>query len=250
MCRELAHWTEGKTIVQLEGVDNGGVLLHKNIRKCFRRGKYCILPIGTMYVVIHFRMTGKVVLIEEERKFVRRKMILCDGAAIGIVDQRRFSTFEILNKASYISRFEPFGEEVWPIHRCGNWYYERFGQRKGNVKALLLRQDIIFGLGNIMCSEVLFRIRCHPQTPAFLVSMEMWEALDGAIHNFVADVLEEEGGSEIQFVSQGGSLPTSFRVYGRQGEPCMNCSHSIVQFKMGGRATYVCPKCQNNHTKR
>lgn len=244
MCRRLAQWTKGKNIVRIEGVDNADVLLHKNIRKCFRRGKYCILLIGEMCAVIHFRMTGKVVLLDRERRFLRRKLILDDGTQIGIIDQRRFSTFEIFCGDEYAEKFSSLGDEVWPIHRNGDWYRDRFGERKGIIKPLLLRQDIVSGLGNIMCSEILFRTRCHPQMIANQISTNIWDSFDAAIHDYIDSVLTEEGSSEIQYVSQGGAVPKSFLVYGRHGEPCPKCMNPISHWKMGGRATFACSICQ------
>ena len=74
MCRNLERWTKGKSIVATEGIDNASHILQKNIRSCFRRGKYCILSVGDFFIVIHFRMTGKVVLLRGERKFLRKKL--------------------------------------------------------------------------------------------------------------------------------------------------------------------------------
>ena len=244
MCRNVRRWTTGKTIVATEGIENASQILHKNIRTCFRRGKYCVLSIGALFVVIHFRMTGKVVLLHEERKFLRKKLILNDGTEIGILDQRKFSTFEIMSSAELDNRFTGLGEEVWPVHRSAQWYHSKFAHRRSVLKALFLRQDIVAGLGNIMCSEICFRMRCNPQKKASTLSIEQWGLLDGAIHEFVEQVLSEEEGDEIYFVSQGGSLPKSFLVYGRKGQPCRACNESIVQWQMSGRATYSCPKCQ------
>ena len=244
MCRNLTRWTQGKTIVATEGIENETLILHKNIRTCFRRGKYCILPIGSFFVVIHFRMTGKVVLLKENRRFLRRKIRLHDGMEIGILDQRKFSTFEILNEEEFSQRFTILGAEVWPIHRSGQWFQERMGKSRSTLKNLFLRQDIIAGLGNIMCSEVCFRMRCNPQTKAKQLTLHQWDTLGESIHDFVGQVLQEEGGDEIQYVSQGGELPKSFLVYGRTGDPCVECKTPIIQWQMGGRSTYACPSCQ------
>ena len=76
------------------------------------------------------------------------------------------------------------------------------------------------------------------------LSLDQWGLLDGAIHEFVGQVLSEEEGDEIHYVSQGGSLPKSFLVYGRRGLPCIECTASIIHWQISGRATYACPKCQ------
>ena len=245
MSRNLECWTKGKSIVATEGIDNASYILQKNISSCFRRGKYCILSVGDFFIVIHFRMTGKVVLLRGERKFLRKKLILDDGMEIGILDQRKFSTFEVLTSQEYNNRFINLGEEVWPIHRDAAWYRERLSNRRSTIKSLFLRQDIIAGLGNIMCSEICFRIRCHPQRKASEIQMEQWKLLDKAIHEFVGQVLSEEEGEEINYVSQGGALPKSFLVYGRAGQPCIECGATIVQWQMSGRATYACLSCQS-----
>ena len=143
MCRNVHRWTKGKTIVATEGIENASQILHKNIRKCFRRGKYCILSIDSFFVVIHFRMTGKAVLLKEKRRFLRKKIMLDDGTNIGILDQRKFSTLDILSAKEFEQRFTNLGEEVWPMHRNGQWYQSRLAHRRSTLKALLLRQDIL-----------------------------------------------------------------------------------------------------------
>ena len=245
MCRNLTHWTENKKFTSIDGLKDAASILQKKIGACYRRGKYCILPVGEYFVVIHFRMTGKIVRLDTPRKFVRMCFFLDDGQQIALLDQRRFATVDILTKQEYLERMEAIGDEIWPKNHSGEWFAEKFSSSHARVKSLLLRQDIIAGIGNIMASEICFRMRCDPKKLANCVTTEQWGRMNDAIHDFVHAVLDEESGPEILFVSQGAPLPKSFLVYGRAGQACVYCQKPILHFTMNGRSTYACGACQD-----
>ncbi len=247
MCRNMTRWTESKKIIEIHGINDGEKLLYKQIKRCIRRGKYCIVPIGDLFWVIHFRMTGKVVRLDGERRFLRVRLVLSDGMEIGIVDQRRFATYDVCSAEELRLKLFKLGEEVWPNNHSSEWFKEKFSHSKASLKSLLLRQDIVAGVGNIMASEICFRMRCDPRTPAKDMKQKHWDAFDSAIHGFVNAVLCEEAGDEIKFVHEGKkrTYPNSFWVYGQEGKPCVVCSGPIVHWKMNGRATYACQTCQS-----
>jgi formamidopyrimidine-DNA glycosylase len=246
MCRNMARWTESKKMIEIHGIKNGEELLHTEIQRCFRRGKYCVVPIGNRYWVIHFRMTGKLVRLEGERRFLRVRIVLDDGMELGILDQRRFATYDIISHKELEHKFSKLGDEVWPTHHSEQWFQDRLRHSKASLKSLLLRQDIVAGVGNIMASEICFRMRCDPRTRGQDIQLKQWKSINDAIHDYVNAVLLEEEGDEITFVHEGKKmlLPQSFMVYGRSGLPCVVCSTPIVHWKMNGRATYSCPRCQ------
>ena len=107
----------------------------------------------------------------------------------------------------------------------------------------MLQQDRIAGIGNIMASEICFRMGIDPRTRCQALLTADWEKLGVGLHQFVDAVIAEESSPELTFVSQGGTLPRAFRVYGREGESCQ-CGAKIQSFKLGGRSTFWCARCQ------
>ena len=228
MSRNIRKWTEGQSFVSIDGLSNTQSLLQKKIGKTFRKGKNCIVPVENNFLLIHFRMTGKMLKSQKKQRFERYRFVLDNGVELCFVDQRRFGTIQLISQDELSTVLSRLGPEIWPANRTAKWYVEQLGHMKGAVKNAFMRQELLAGMGNIMASEVCFRMKCHPERSCDQLSKAQWERISPSIHSFVSAVLKEEGGDEIHFVSQGGSLPNSFCVYGRAGELCAVCQNKIV----------------------
>ena len=120
-------------------------------------------------------------------------------------------------------------------------------RKRGAIKAALMDQAVIAGLGNVYSDEVLFRARLHPQHRASELSEDEVEQLHASIVAELQRGLELGGSSEMAFVhldGSEGSYQEGFQVKGRKGKPCFVCATPIERVKVSGRGTYFCPRCQ------
>lgn len=253
MSRQLHRWLAGAPL-SLEildpKLDPSGALAAwagGHLRRAYRRGKYSLLVGDEAALVLHFRMTGKVTRVQGEMPKYARALLRSPKAEVAFCDARRFGTLELvpLDELHAWERSKKIGEEPWPELRSGEWWWERLGALRKPVKAALLAQDRVCGLGNILASEVLFQARVAPTRRACDVGVEEWDAISQALHQTVNGILEREQGEEIRYVNQGGSPQAAgFLVYGQQGEPAPCCGAPIARSVEAGRSTYWCPHCQ------
>ena len=216
------------------------------VRRAFRRAKYAILEGENDALVLHFRMTGKVLRGTELPKYTRARFV-GERETVNFIDMRRFGTIERVPTAELEDFFEQkkLGAEVWPEARDGAWWQAQFDGIRSPVKAALLRQDRVTGLGNILASEVLFHARVAPDRSTADVTVEEWDALAKALHQTVKTILATGAGDEIAYINEGASPEESgFFVYQRDGKPAACCGGLIERRVDAGRATFWCPTCQ------
>ena len=135
---------------------------------------------------------------------------------------------------------EPTGEVT------GAWLKQKFAGRTAPVKAMLMDQRVIAGLGNIYACEALYRARIDPRKPAGKVSRAKLEALAGAIPEVLDEAIAAGGSTLKDFVQPDGELgyfSKSFDVYDREGKPC-GCGGTVKRIVQAGRSTFFCPRCQ------
>lgn len=260
MTRALDRWTRGRTLTALVVRDprvltgDPTSIAGAVVRGAGRRAKYCLLDLGEQTLVLHFRMTGKLVALEsdqEERAQTRLRLEL-DGAgpaAVTFVDSRCLGEAWVLPTAELAAFLDSrkLGPEPWPERHDGAWWAEALAGLRGPVKPALLRQDRVAGLGNICACEALWRARIDPRTPVPDLRPPQWRALAQAVPDFIDHVLATEGAlhqaqGELAYVNQGG--PNPFDIYGRGGEPCPRCGTPVERLVQSGRGTWWCPACQ------
>lgn len=260
MCRALDGWTAGRSLVGVTPVDPGLVdapqrLQGQRIEGARRRGKYLLLQLDTHALALHLRMTGKVVAWRADEGIRQgcRLLLHLSGprppAAVALVDPRRLAQAWIVS-TEQLSRWledRGLGPDAWPDRRSGAWWAQRMAGLRGPIKAALLRQDRVAGLGNIAATEVLWRAGIHPARPVPSLVPADWEALAVAVPDYVDQVLAHEGAEmqrqgELSYVNQGG--PNPFDLYGRAGQPCPRCGTPVQRNTLAGRGTAWCPRCQ------
>jgi formamidopyrimidine-DNA glycosylase len=129
----------------------------------------------------------------------------------------------------------------------GKLLYEQTRQRSAAVKQVLLAGDIVVGVGNIYCSESLFRAGINPKTPARRIGLARYEKLAQAIRDVLAEAIVQGGSTLRDFISvngQSGYFQQTYFVYDRTGIPCRVCGTPIRQIKQGQRSTFYCVQCQ------
>lgn len=252
MTRRLDAWLADAPL-QLElldaKLDPSGALrslptLH--VQRVFRRAKYSIIEGVDDALVLHFRMTGKVLRGAELPTYTRARFV---GAreTVNFIDVRRFGTIERIptDELEAFFKKKKLGAEVWPELRDGAWWQAQFEGIRAPIKAALLRQDRVTGLGNILASEVLFHARVAPDRSTADVTVAEWDALAKALHQTVKTILSTGAGDEIAYINEGASPEESgFFVYQRAGDAAACCGAPIERRVDAGRATFWCPTCQ------
>jgi formamidopyrimidine-DNA glycosylase len=213
-----------------------------------RRAKYGLIHTDRSDTMIfHLGMSGSW-RIDHERLEKHDHLLLetDDGRRVTLNDPRRFGSVDLVPTAG-LDAWPPFaalGPE--PFDLDARWFRERFKGRTAPVKALLLDQRIVAGLGNIYACEALYRARIHPARAAGSLSLKRLERLAEAIPAVLDEAIAAGGSSLKDFVSPDGTLgyfSSRFAVYDREGRPC-ECGGTVRRIVQGGRSTFYCPKCQ------
>lgn len=223
----------------------------RKIEDLTRRGKYLLFHLsGGRVLVVHLRMTGQLVYHPPEAqpgapaKHTHAVFRLDDGATLHYVDPRRFGRLRI---APAPAQPEGLGPEPLDGTFSPAILRERLSRRRGRIKALLLDQGFLAGLGNIYADEALYRAGIHPERPADRLTAREVQALYHAIREVLAEAIRYRGTSIVNYVDgQGrpGEFQLRLNVYGRAGEPCPSCATPIARTRVANRGTYFCPRCQ------
>ena len=224
-----------------------------------RRGKYLIVRFESgRALLIHLRMTGSLLhapsgeLPDDPHR--RAVVSLDDGSDVAYRDVRRFGTWLLLEPDevdAYVDSkvgAEPLAEAYKAKHLA-----EKLAHRKGPIKAVILDQRTVAGVGNIYADEALWRARIHPLTPANELEPDDVKALHRAVRKALELGIARQGSTLSDYRTpsgESGSMQHEFKVYGRDGDPCERCGTPIDKIRVGGRGTWYCPSCQRYAAKR
>jgi formamidopyrimidine-DNA glycosylase len=218
-----------------------------------RRGKYLIFRFESGLVLLaHLRMTGSFVHARSgeagETLHTRAVVRLDDGSDVMYRDVRRFGTWLVLRGDEldeYLaSRLgdEPFEREFSPRRLA-----ERLAGRRAPIKAAILDQRTLAGMGNIYADEALWRARIHPRRLAGELTGPEVRALHRGIRDALAAGIARQGATLRDYRmpdGERGRMQHEFKVYGCDGEPCPRCRTPIEKTRIAGRGTWFCPACQ------
>ncbi|HVF79859.1 MAG TPA: bifunctional DNA-formamidopyrimidine glycosylase/DNA-(apurinic or apyrimidinic site) lyase, partial [Solirubrobacteraceae bacterium] len=276
--RRLAPLVEGRTPRSLQVLDPKwcqplhpqelrDALEGRTVKRLSRRGKYLIWEAeDEVYLLMHLRMTGTVLLDPPPETLYTRVRFALDkppsvgsaGSAAGggqaahvltFCDPRRFGTGELALGYDDLEEFldarlgvEPLSPDFTTEH-----LYLQTRKRRTPIKALLLDQRRVAGVGNIYANEALFRARIHPLRSAGLLKRTQVAALrDAVVASLEAGIVA--GGATIDDFRHPdgvmGAFQNEFLVHSREGEPCTVCGTPVRKFVAAGRGTYACELCQ------
>jgi formamidopyrimidine-DNA glycosylase len=208
-----------------------------------RYGKFILVALqGGGYLVIHLGMTGRLLLGGEPGKHTHAILTLDRGVLL-YDDSRQFGCLQY--SAEFPARVAKLGPE--PLEVSLGEFVAALGRRKTRIKALLLNQAFLRGLGNIYADEALFRAGLHPLAMASRIRGERARRLHEAIGTVLREAIEAGGSSISDYVDANGRkgfFQISHRVYQRTGEPCVNCGTPIRRVLVAQRSSHFCPKCQ------
>jgi formamidopyrimidine-DNA glycosylase len=213
-------------------------LAGRRIESVRRRGKFILITLDQGFLSIHLGMTGRLLISGKAATHTHAVFTLDDGLLL-YNDPRQFGKIEWNPR-----RVERLGPE--PLEISLEDFRTRL-RRKARIKPLLLNQSFLAGLGNIYADESLFAAGIHPLTSAAELSAPRAAKLHQAIREILTAAIEAGGSSISDYVDAEGRkgwFQVSHRVYGREGEPCVNCGTPIRRIVVAQRSSHFCPKCQ------
>ena len=229
----------------------GEIIVGRRVHALRRRGKYLDWVLDEeIHLLMHLRMTGTLLLDPPtDTPYTRVEITLDGGRRLRFVDPRRFGTGWLVAGDEALEQYfaarlgiEPFDDAFTPA-----LLRALARGRRGPIKAFLLDQRMIAGIGNIYADEALFRSGVHPLRAAGALKPAQYVRLHDAIREVLAAGIDAHGASIDDFRDLDGargSFQDRFLVHLRADEPCAVCGTTIRKLYVGGRGTYVCVRCQ------
>jgi formamidopyrimidine-DNA glycosylase len=240
------RWSRPLAPAELEDALRGRL-----VEKLSRRGKYIVWELeDDVYLLMHLRMTGTLLLDPEALSKHARVLMTLGEHRLVFDDPRRFGTGELALGPEALTAFFDARLGVEPLARefAGELLFELSRSSRAPIKAFLLDQKKIAGVGNIYADEALFRARIHPLRPANKITRAQATALRDAVVESLMAGLAAKGASIDDFrdpYGVSGTFQDQFLVHLREGEPCPeDCGGIVRKIRVAGRGTYVCEKCQ------
>lgn len=242
-------------------------LVGATVKNVKRRAKVLIIGLSNDYsLVIHLKMTGQLVYVGKKRfgaghpnksliadlpdKSTRVILDFTDGSKLFFNDQRKFGWMRLLPNVEIpeIDFFKKVGPEPLEDDFTVDRFVERLARRKNSsVKAVLLDQSVIAGVGNIYADESVWGAKIHPAKLVKNISRAKLVALHDSLIKVLRLSIEKGGSTDRNYVdSQGkrGNYLAFAQVFRRQGQPCPRCGTPIEKIRVAGRGTHICPRCQ------
>lgn len=233
-----------------------------------RRAKVLLIDLSSKYtLVIHLKMTGQLVFRAKEAVFgaghpnaslvgelpdrsTRVQFEFTDSSKLYFNDQRKFGWVKLLPSMEVpnIDFMKKVGPEPLEKEFTAEEFAVRFKRRaKTSIKAALLDQTVVAGVGNIYADESLWGAKIHPQRLVNTITPAEFKKLYTQLRDVMSLAIEKGGSTDKNYVNargKRGSYLSFARVFRREGKPCPRCATTIIKFKAAGRGTHICPHCQ------
>lgn len=256
---EAAAVSDAKWVAPLAPDEFERRLVGRTIDGLGRRGKYFVMRMTDgSALVMHLRMTGNLLAIRPELDqtpdHLRGQIWLERGDAgestcLAFTDPRRFGTAAVFADRTTLDDYfqRRLGPEPFDAAFDGDHLYRETRARRTPVKAILLDQRVVAGVGNIYADEALFRAGISPRMRASRLTRAQCGALGETVCEALTSGIEAKGASIDDFrdaYGVKGSFQDQFLVHRREGLPCPGCDAPVKKIRCAGRGTYYCPRCQ------
>ena len=242
-------------------------LINASIVAVRRRAKVLLIDLDTNYsLMIHLKMTGQLVFVGAERfgaghpndslvgqlpdRSTRVTLTFSDDSHLYFNDQRKFGWMKLLPTIEIpnVDFMKKVGPEPLSADFTVDQFTARFMRRaKTSIKAALLDQTVIAGVGNIYADESLWGAKIHPLQPVGSLTPDDFARLFTELRAVMNLAIEKGGSTDKNYINaegKRGSYMDFARVFRREGLPCPRCGTTIIKFKAAGRGTHICPHCQ------
>jgi formamidopyrimidine-DNA glycosylase len=220
-----------------------------------RHGKFLVVELeagngdaGGLSLLIHLGMTGQLVACASEVPAPPHTHVffaLDDGRELRYTDIRRFGRMRVLANGEQGSRLRGLGLD--PLEASEAEFAAALHARRAHIKALLLDQHVLRGMGNIYTDESLWRARIHPRRLGAILAPAELRRLYRAVQDVLNEAIRLRGSSISDYVDsdgERGEFQLKHRVYQREGKKCFRCKALIRRLIVAGRSSYFCPRCQ------
>ncbi len=226
-------------------------LIKQQIQQVERRGKYILLRTGAGTVILHLGMSGSLRITDKNTPAEKHDHLdICfkHKKILRLRDPRRFGSV-LWTKADPLKHrlLIKLGPEPLSTDFNAEYLYSASRNRKIAIKTLLMNSHIVVGVGNIYASESLFQAGINPKCTAHKISMARYQKLVTAVKNILQLAIKQGGTTLKDFTHEDGKpgyFQQTLAVYGRAGEPCIQCGNNIKQFTQAQRSTFYCSQCQ------
>jgi formamidopyrimidine-DNA glycosylase len=255
---ELSPWVVGESFTKATILDAKVVcgcsakevrcgLIGQNVESLERRGKYLVFRLSNgRSLIIHLRMTGSLLLNPKGvDRYARALFHLSNGHSFVFSDRRRLGKMWLVDDASTVVC--KLGPEPLDKSFTGDILRQRLSRHHIPIKAALLDQCIVAGIGNMYADEALFASRIHPLRRADELSPKEVRTLHNNIRRILRAAIGSKGASVDTYVRPEGELGTAhfdFKVAHKGGEPCPVCGSTVERVPVQNRGSYFCPRCQ------
>jgi len=248
-----------------DDVDN--FLLNTSFTSIRRRGKVLMLDVSSGYsLMVHLKMTGQLVYRGEEAfgaghpneslvgilpdKSTRVAITFAQGGTLYFNDQRKFGWMKLLPTAMIFD--EPFMMKLGPEPLTDSFTFSQFlaqlkKRQNTTIKAALLDQTVLAGIGNIYADESLYAAKIHPESIVKCIPKQKLKLLYTAIKDILQFSIEKGGATDRNYVNaegKKGSYIDFAKVFRKEHTPCPNCGRAIIKLRVAGRGTHICSHCQ------
>jgi formamidopyrimidine-DNA glycosylase len=224
-------------------------LPRRRIDRVYRVGKHIVFDLQDFQWIVHLGMTGRLLVAEPETPIPMHThgiLYLASGRELRFVDPRRFGRLQLHGPISHkTTGFTGTGRE--PLNISKDEFAALFRNRRTSIKAALLNQKLLHGVGNIYADESLFRAGIRPRRMASRLKRAELDRLHQALQSVLREAISLGGSSVSDYVDAAGAegfFQLEHRVYLRTGQPCLVCASPIRRLIVGGRGTHYCPLCQ------
>lgn len=246
----MVYWD--RSIARLAVKDFCAELINQTILQISRRGKFIVFTLSRNILLIHLRMTGKIVMSHDGKVSLsheRVRLRLDDDRYIHFEDQRKFGKWYLeTSPALTLAKLglEPLSDEFTLKS------FQLMLQKSSlPIKPFLLNQKYIVGIGNIYADEALWLAKIHPLQKANKLTLQQIKALHKAIpvilQQGIANTGTTLGNKNANYYSvsgRRGKNQEELKVFRQEGNPCPRCHHEIIKIKVAQRGTHLCPYCQ------
>ena len=228
-------------------------LCRRRIRKIHRRGKYLIVELEPRaFWLMHLGMSGRIFYHGSDdagSKHTHAIFRFSDATALEYRDHRRFGMLAVYENVplEQIPEIRSLGKDPFSCGFNQKWLYSILQRKKQAIKAFLLDQRLIAGLGNIYVCESLFWARIHPMRRCSTLTGEESLRLMEAIRKVLRAAIRNHGTSFSDFIGADGNRGQNqnfLTVFQRAGAPCLHCQTPIQRIRQGNRSSFYCPSCQ------
>lgn len=227
-------------------------LAGRTVQGVARRGKYLVIDLDGERLLCHLRMTGRLMLAGADEALAPHthlRVALADGRELRFQDTRRFGGFYLIGAKGEgaPAGYRALGPEPLAADFTADMLGKQLEGRRTYLKAALLDQATVAGLGNIYVDEALFRAGLSPTRTSGTLSDTELRRLHRAIRAVLREAIEQRGTTFSDYLDSDGapgSYGQSLRVFRRQGEACPRCGRPLVKSRVAGRGTHYCPHCQ------